>query len=200
MNRMKLEGTDTRRIRADGQRNLVALLQAAKEVFAEAGTEAPVRDIAQRAGVGVGTVYRHFPKRSDLIAAVFSHEIDACADAAADIAAKHPPFEAMQRWMQEFVKLAATKRGLAEVLHSGDPAFDFMPVKREQRLFPAFRALFEASVAAGEIRADVKADDLLNAAATLCMSAPDDRHTASAMTALLIDGLRFRPVQDASGS
>jgi AcrR family transcriptional regulator len=179
-----------RRVRADAQRNLLALLDAAKHVFAEAGTEAPVREIADRAGVGVGTVYRHFPTRADLIAAVFAQEIDACADAADRIAAGHPPFEALSLWMGEFVNLASTKRGLAQALHSGDPAYDFVPAKREQRLFPAFRTLFDAALASGEIRSVVGADDFLDAAATLCRSAGDRPDKALRLVTLLVDGLR----------
>jgi AcrR family transcriptional regulator len=109
--------------RADARRNLDALLKAAMAVFAESGVDAPVREIAERAGVGVGTVYRHFPQRSDLIAAVFRQEIDACADAAPRIAAEYPPGEALSRWMQRYVDFIAAKRGLAAALHSGDPAY-----------------------------------------------------------------------------
>ncbi len=83
-----------RPVRADARRNLDALLQGALAVFAVSGVDAPVREIAERAGVGVATVYRHFPQRSDLIAAVFRREIDACADAAPVLADEHAPFEA----------------------------------------------------------------------------------------------------------
>jgi AcrR family transcriptional regulator len=180
-----------RRARADAQRNLLTLLHAAKEVFAESGLDAPVRDIADRAGVGVGTLYRHFPRRPDLIAAVFKQEMDACADAAEALAAEHPPFEALEIWMQRFVKLAATKHGLAQALHSGDPAFDALPARREQRLRPAFRALFEAATGSGEIQSDISADDFLNAAAHLCMSVNDTRpELAQGLVALLVRGLR----------
>ena len=183
-----------RRVRADAQRNVLTLLQAAKEVFAEAGVDAPVRGIAERAGVGIGTVYRHFPTRADLVAAVFAREIDACADSADRIAAEHPPFEALRLWMGEFVALASIKRGLAQALHSGDPAFDFMPAKRDQRLFPAFRKLFNAALSAGEIRGDVGADDVLNGAATLCRAADAARSDqALGLVMLMIDGLRRRP-------
>jgi AcrR family transcriptional regulator len=180
-----------RRPRADAQRNLATLLQAAKEVFAEAGLDAPVRDIAERAGVGVGTVYRHFPRRPDLVAAVFSRELEACADAAETLAVEHPPFEALKRWMRIFVELVATKHGLAQALHSGDPAFDELPVRREQRLRPAFRALFDAAAAAGEIHNDISADDFLNAAGHLCHSANNGRpEQAQGLVALLVRGLR----------
>lgn len=180
-----------RRVRADAQRNLLTLLQAAKEVFAEAGIDAPVRDIADRAGLGIGTVYRHFPQRADLIAAVFRQEIEACADAADALAAEHPPFEALALWMQRFVELAATKRGLAQALHSGDQAFDCLPARREQRLRPAFRMLFDSALQAGTIRNSVEADDFLNGAATLCMSVDQARpDQARHLVTLLVDGLR----------
>src|ERR1700748_3571951 len=98
---LKPRGTD-RRVRADAQRSLDALLQAAKEVFATSGVDAPVREIADKAGVGLGTLYRHFPQRADLVAAVFKREIDACADAAPVLAAKHAPFDALKAWMQRY--------------------------------------------------------------------------------------------------
>ena len=180
-----------RRTRADAQRNLLTLLQAAKQVFAETGADAPVRDIAQRAGVGIGTVYRHFPRRADLVAAVFRQELDACADAAESIAAENSPYEALRLWMQRFVELAATKQGLAQVLHSGDPAFDALPAHREQRLRPAFRALYTAAAASGEVQSDVGADEFLNAAASLCASAAkSDPEQARRLIALLVHGLR----------
>jgi AcrR family transcriptional regulator len=181
-----------RRVRADAQRNLVTLLQAAKAVFAESGVDAPVRDIAERAGVGIGTVYRHFPRRPDLIAAVFSQELDSCADAASELAAQYPPFEAFAIWMRRFVDLAATKHGLAQALHSGDPAFAALPARREQRLRPAFRGLFEAAVQAGAIRSDIAPDEFLNAAASLCLSARDGQtDAAQRMVATLVNGLRY---------
>ncbi|MBI1202841.1 MAG: TetR family transcriptional regulator [Rhodopseudomonas sp.] len=180
-----------RRVRADAQRNLDALLEAAKSVFVTAGVGAPVRAIAEQAGVGVGTVYRHFPQRADLIAAVFRREMDACADAAAVFAATQPPFEALASWMQRFTGFIATKRGLASALHSGDPAFDGLIGYFDRRLRPAFRGLFDAAVAAGQIRADVDGDEILGAVASLCMSVYNDGPGhAERMVALLIDGLR----------
>ena len=186
------EAPKARPVRADAQRNLDALLEAALAVFATSGVDAPVREIAVRAGVGVGTVYRHFPERSDLIAAVFRREIDACADAAPVLAAEHEPGEALARWIQRYVAFIATKRGLAAALHSGNPAYDTLPAYFEKRLLPALRTLLEAAAAAGEMRADVEPDDLLGAVARLCMQA-NDKGAANArrMVALLVDGLRY---------
>ena len=181
-----------RRVRADAQRSLEALLQAAKGVFAVSGVDAPVREIAEKAGVGLGTLYRHFPTRADLIAAVFRHEMDACADAAPILAAGHAPFEALTNWLQRYADFVGTKRGLVKALYSGDPAYESLPARFEQRLRPAFRMLVEAAVAAGDIRADVDADELIGAVASLCMSAYNaGPGRAERMVALLLDGLRY---------
>ena len=178
--------------RADAQRNMEALLRAALAVFARSGVDAPVRDIAEKAGVGVGTVYRHFPQRSDLIVAVFRQEVDACADAAAMFAAKYPPTEALSRWMQRFTEFVAAKRGLATALHSGDPAYEPLPAYYDGKLRPAVEGLLKRAVAAGEIRDGVSPGDLLSAAVSLCRPAYDvaPDHT-NRMIALLIDGLRY---------
>ena len=181
-----------RRLRADARRNIDTLLQTAMAVFASSGVDAPVREIAEKAGVGVGTIYRHFPQRSDLIAAVFRREIDACADAAPALAADHEPGEALARWIQRYVDFIAAKRGLAKALHSGDPTFDTLPAYFTQRLEPALRALLKSAASAGQVRPDIAAEELLGAVASLCMHAfvQGPKH-ARRMASLLVDGLRF---------
>jgi AcrR family transcriptional regulator len=185
-------GHTDRRVRADAQRNIDTLLQTAMAVFANSGVDAPVREIAEKAGVGVGTIYRHFPQRSDLIAAVFRREIDACADAAPVLAAEHEPAEALAQWMQRYVDFIAAKRGLAKALHSGDPAFDTLPAYFKQRLEPALRALLKSAASAGQVRPDIAAEELLGAVASLCMHAyaQGPKH-ARRMVSLLVDGLRY---------
>jgi AcrR family transcriptional regulator len=186
------EARTSRPIRADAQRNVDALLEAALAVFTTSGVDAPVREIAEKAGVGVGTLYRHFPERSDLIVAVFRREIDACAATAPVLAAQYKPGDALAQWMQRYAAFIAIKRGLATALHSGNPAFDTLRAYFEQRVQPALRALLKAAVAAGEVRSDVDADDLLGAAASLCMSAHNAAPgQAERMVALLVDGLRY---------
>ncbi|GAP96818.1 TetR/AcrR family transcriptional regulator [Leptolyngbya sp. NIES-2104] len=186
------EASKSRPVRADAQRNIDALLEAALAVFATSGVDAPVREIAEKAGVGIGTVYRHFPQRSDLIVAVFRHQVDACADAASVLAAKHPPGEALALWMQRYADFIATKRGLATALHSGNPAFNTLPIYFDKRLRPALQALLNAAASAGEVRTDIEPDDLLRAVASLCMSADGDRTDyVRRMVALLVDGLRY---------
>ncbi|RYG43717.1 TetR/AcrR family transcriptional regulator [bacterium] len=186
------ENGPSRPLRADAQRSRDALLEAALAVFATSGVDAPVREIAERAGVGVATLYRSFPQRADLIAAVFQREIDACADAAPVLAAEHAPGEALTQWIERYQGFLATKRGLASALHSGDPAYENLPAYFTRRLDPALQGLLDAASAAGAIRDDVSAGDLLFAVASLsayaCRQGPDH---AVRMVALLLDGLRY---------
>jgi AcrR family transcriptional regulator len=186
------ESTVPRRLRADAQRNIDSLLEAAKKVFGTSGVDAPAKEIADLAGVGVGTLYRHFPQRSDLVKAVLQRGIDACADAGPALSATHEPGTALAMWLQLYTEFLATKRGLAAALHSGDPAFDALPGYFNERMGPALGALLEAATASGEIRADISAMDLLHAIAHLCMPVPGEGPTYSKrMVAVLIDGLRY---------
>ncbi len=184
-----------RAVRADALRNEDALLEAAKIVFVSAGVDAPVRDIAAQAGVGIGTLYRRFPKRSDLVAAVFRREVDACVAEAEVLAATHPPGEALQRWLNRYTVFLATKKGLAAALFSGDPAFDALPAYFRERFEPCLAALLQSAAGAGVIRADVAPYDLLRAIGNLAVSTGDDaqRHTQD-MVKLLFDGLRYGAV------
>lgn len=185
-------GAQRNPMRADARRNIDKLLQTALVVFASSGVDAPMREIAERAGVGVGTIYRHFPQRSDLIAAVFRREIDACAAAAATLAAEHAPFDALASWMQRVVDFVATKRGLAAALSAGDPAYDGLPGYLDQRLRPALQGLLDAAAASGDLRAGVPPNELLQAAASLCAPARDvGPDHARRMVGLLLDGLRY---------
>jgi AcrR family transcriptional regulator len=183
--------TRQRRQRVDAQRNTGALLEAAKTAFATSGVDVPAKEIAALAGVGVGTLYRHFPRRSDLIVAVLQREIDACADAGPALSATHEPTGALVQWLHRYTEFVATKRGLATALHSGDPAFDALPGYFWERLGPVLTDLLDTATSAGEIRADVNAKDLLTAVALLCHPAPDTGPAYSQrMVGLLVDGLR----------
>src|ERR1700735_2306041 len=110
--------------RADARRNEQALLEAAAAIFVRAGVEAPIRDIAARAGVGTATIYRHFPTRSDLVIAVYGEELEACRAAGQALLASSPsPFAALRAWIEAFVDLVVTKRGLAAALQSMDAPY-----------------------------------------------------------------------------
>lgn len=181
-----------RPVRADARRNIDALLRAAREVFNASGVDAPVKEIAERAGVGVGTLYRHFPQRPDLIKAIIRKEVDACAEAASKLAAHHAAAEALALWMQRLVDLVATKRGLAAALHSGNPAYQLLPDYVLSRLTPALQGLLDAAAAAGTIRTGVNASELLLAGMRVAAPASDgDVAQARRMVALMVDGVRF---------
>ena len=180
-----------RPVRADARRNEDALLEAAKRVFATAGVDAPAREIAAQAGVGVGTLYRRFSKRSDLIAAVFRREIDACVADVQKFAAEKAPDEALTSGLMRYTRFVATKRGLAAALHSGDPAFDALPIYFRTRFEPALQSLLETAAAAGVIRNDIVAYDLLRAIGNLSVATGEDGvDHIRRMVALLIDGLK----------
>jgi len=186
-----------RRRRVDAQRNTDSLLEAAKAVFATSGVDAPAKQITDLAGVGVGTLYRHFPQRSDLVKAVLEHEIDACADAGPLMSAEHEPVEALSRWISRYTELLATKDGLAAALHKGGPAFDALVDHFLQRLGPALAALLDAASARGEIRSDVSAKDLLYAVALLCLPTPGEGPDYNQrMVTVFVDGLRFGATSD----
>jgi AcrR family transcriptional regulator len=192
------QNTAPRPLRADAQRNIDSLLDAAKSVFGTSGVDAPAKEIADLAGVGVGTLYRHFPKRSDLVKAVFQHEVDACADAAPALAAKHEPVVALEKWLERYTEFLATKRGLASALHSGDPAFDALPGYFIGRLGPAVGSLVDAAVEAGEIRAVASPKDLLYAVSKLCVPLHDEEpEHGRRMIDLLVDGLQHGAGQPA---
>lgn len=178
------------RRRADARRNEEALLDAAAVAFVDAGVEAPVRDIAARAGVGVGTFYRHFPTRADLVVAVYRHQVEALAEAGAtSLAGPVAPYDALVRWIDGFVDFLVTKHGLAGALQDGD-GFEGLHDYFLDRLVPACAALLEAAADAGEVRADIGALELMRGVGNLCIGADDPRYDARRLVALLVAGLR----------
>ena len=158
----------SRRQRSDARRNAVVLVEAAKTVFAGSGVDAPAKEITDLAGVGVGTLYRHFPRRSDLVVAVLQHDIDECLEAAHEFATARNPWEAVLAWIERFTAFVGTKRGLATALHSGDPAYDDLPKHLMDRLEPAFQTLLGRAVASGQARDDVAAKEVLVTIALMC--------------------------------
>ncbi|MEV5010264.1 TetR/AcrR family transcriptional regulator [Streptomyces sp. NPDC056159] len=179
--------------RKDARRNKEALLDAAAAVFVTSGVEAPVRDIATKAGVGLGTIYRHFPTRADLIIAVYRHQVDACAEAGPTLLAASPtPHAALGRWISLFVDFLATKHGLAAVLQSDNAAFDTLHAYFLDRLVPVCAQLLKAAAAAGEIRSDISAYELMRGVGNLCIGADSDPgYDARRLAEILIAGLRL---------
>jgi AcrR family transcriptional regulator len=181
-----------RQKRTDAQRNEQALLAAAAAVFVASGVEAPVRDIAAAAGVGMGTIYRHFPTRADLVVAVYRHQVEACAEAGPVLLAKSgSPHAALGQWVNLFVDFLVTKHGLAAVLQPGSVGFDALHAYFLDRLVPVCAQLLAAAAEAGEISADIDALELMYGIGNLCVGAGNDpRYNARRMVELLIAGLR----------
>src|SRR5258706_11335796 len=155
-------GQPARQKRADAQRNEQALLAAAAAVFVTSGVEAPVRDIAAAAGVGMGTIYRPFPTRADLVVAVYRHQVEACAEAGPVLLASSvTPHAALTRWINLFVDFLVTKHGLAAVMQSDNAGFDALHAYFLDRLVPVCAQLLDAAAEAGEIRSDLDAYELM---------------------------------------
>lgn len=191
-------GSSARRKRADARRNEATLLDAAAAAFITSGVDVPVRDIAARAGVGVGTIYRHFPTRADLIVAVYRHQVEACAEAGPTLLANSStPHAALARWIDLFVDFLVTKHGLAEALQSDDAAFETLHAYFLDRLVPVCAQLLDAATTAGEILPDMNPYELLRGVGNLCIGADDPRYDARRMVELLIAGLRLHPLPPA---
>ncbi|WOX14668.1 helix-turn-helix domain-containing protein [Streptomyces sp. N50] len=179
--------------RADARRNKETLLDAAAKVFVASGVDAPVRDIAREAGVGLGTIYRHFPTRADLVIAVYRYQVEACAEAGpALLASSATPYAALREWINLFVDFLVTKHGLAAVLRSDTAGFEALHGYFLDRLLPVCAELFDAAVAAGEVRSDLTSYEIMRGVGNLCVGAEgDERYDALRLVDVFIAGLRL---------
>ncbi|WP_113698810.1 TetR/AcrR family transcriptional regulator [Nonomuraea lactucae] len=178
--------------RSDAVRNQQALLTAAAEVFTTSGVNAPIRQIAARAGVGLATIYRHFPTRADLVTAVYHHQIEACADAGpALLASADTPLAALRQWVDLFVDFLVTKHGLADALQSDSASFATLHAYFLDRLLPVTARLLDAAVEAGEIRPGTQPYELLRGIGNLCIGRDDNPdYDPRRLIDLLLRGLR----------
>lgn len=180
-------------LRADAQRNRERLVEVAAQAFATDGVDASLEEIARRAGVGIGTLYRHFPTREHLVEIVYRREVEGLCHAADDLARDLPSDIALEQWMQRFVDYIATKRGLATslrlLLNTNSTLFS----DSSGRVTLALRGLVEKAAASGTIRADVDASDVLHALGGIysAPNTPDWRDRSGRLVKLLMDGLRF---------
>lgn len=189
------------RRRRDVERNERALLDASAGVFAELGVDAPVRAVAAAAGVGIATLYRHFPTRSDLVVAVYRHQIDACAEAGPALLASEPtPFAATLAWVHRFVDFLGTKHGLARVWEGDAAGITALHVLFVERLVPVLDDLLDAASASGEVVAPVTGYQLIRAVGDLVAFAPrDPDYDVRRMITLLVTGLR-QPQPEITGT
>ena len=177
--------------RADARRNYEKLLAAAREAFAEQGTAATLEDIAARAGVGIGTLYRHFPTRPDLLEAVYLDEVQAIC-ASAEKYADLPPWEALSGWLREFVAFAATKRALAEEMFTYIDRDAELFKSCAQGIYGAGVPLLKRAQEAGEVRTDTDVSDVTKMIAGIAAIRTTDPEQIDRIVAVALDGLRPR--------
>lgn len=188
--------------RADACRNRDRLLAVAAEAFSRCGVEASLENIAKSAEVGIGTLYRHFPTRHALIEAVYRHNVDRLCAGADELRATLPADEALAQWMQRFVGYVASKKGLAAYLKSVVAADSDLFESTHARVRHTIEELVTSAVAAGTIRTDVDAMDVLRALGGVCLMAePGATEQGARLAALLMDGLRYQgaPLSGATG-
>ena len=184
-----------RPLRADARRNRERLLEVAVRSFSLDGPDVPLESIAKAAGVGIGTLYRHFPTREALVEAAYRNELDRLCSAVPGLLAEQAPDQALRAWMDLFVDYMVTKRGMADALRaviaSGGNPF----AHSRDMLLSAIGRLAEAGVTAGSIRPDVPAEDIFAGltGVTLTVGDPARRDQARRLLDLLMDGLRHRP-------
>jgi AcrR family transcriptional regulator len=181
-----------RKPRADALRNRDRLIEAAKASFAAAGADVSLEEIARRASVGIGTLYRHFPTRDAIIEAVYRREVEQLADAANRLTVSLPPGEALHAWMRLFVDYIATKRVIAPALKTMVGGASELRASSSARITEAMARMVERAKTAGDIRADADPADLLRAIAgfTQFSAGGDWEASARRLIDILMDGLR----------
>jgi AcrR family transcriptional regulator len=177
--------------RADARRNYDKLVTAARTAFTEDGTSAPLEDVAERAGVGIGTLYRHFPTRQVLLEAVYVDEVEAMARAAADLS-ELPPWDALSQWLHQYLGFAATKKALNEALMEAAPDSDVL-LSCRTAITGAGTALVERAQREGVIRADTNFMDVVRMVGGIAMVPTADPGQKERMLELALDGLRYQP-------
>ena len=187
----------SRKPRADALRNRDLLLEAAKSVFTAGGPEASLEAVARTAGVGIGTLYRHFPTREALFEAVYRHEVQQLADLAERLKKETRPIEALRQWMRSIVKFVATKKGMSIALALAVSKDSDLASYSSDRLTRAIGLLLEQAIAAGEVRSDVSPEDLLRAIVGMCYThdQPGWQKNVLRLVDIFVDGLRNRPAK-----
>jgi len=180
-------------LRADAQKNRDKLIKAAGLAFFQHGIDTSLEEIAERAGVGIGTLYRHFPTREHLVEVVYRREVEDLCQAAETLAKKYPPDVALAEWMLRFVDYIAAKRGMADSLKLLVASNSEFFAESSGRIPAALQKLVDAAIATGTIRADIESSDVLHALSGIYSApkTPDWRERSKRMVALLMDGLRF---------
>jgi len=193
---------ERRKPRADSLRNRERLLVTARDVFSAGGPDASLEGVARAAGVGIGTLYRHFPTREALFQAVYKREVDQLVDLATSLAAEQSPLEALRRWLHGFIGMVATKKGMLAALAPAAGSSSELYADSTARLTRSIKDLMAKAVAAGQIRDDIAPEDAMRAVIGICY-APEQagwQGTVVRLVDVFVDGLRLRPAEPARGS
>ncbi len=183
-----------RRPRADAARNRERVLEAARAVFSAGGADASLEAVAKQAGVGIGTLYRHFPTREALFEAVYRREVEQLGELAEQLKSEAEPVDALRRWLRSNVEFVATKKGMVAALALAAYSPSELHAYSFDRLTSAVGALLERAVAAGEIRSDIRPEDLIRALVGMCYmhDQPGWQATVMRLLDVFVDGLRVR--------
>jgi AcrR family transcriptional regulator len=183
-----------RTLRADARRNRDRLLNAAVRAFSQDGADVTLDAIAKDAGVGIGTLYRHFPTREALIEAAYRSELARLCDAVPDLLQEMRPDEATRAWMDRYIEYMTTKRGMADALRAVIASGGTPYAQSRDRLITAITSLLQAGAASGALRADIEPADVLASLSGISLAAgePAQRAQARRLLDLLMDGLRYR--------
>jgi AcrR family transcriptional regulator len=185
----------TRKPRADAARNRERVLEAAKAVFSAGGPDASLEAVAKRAGVGIGTLYRHFPTREALFEAVYRREVEQLSDLAEQLKNEAEPVEALRRWLRSNVEFVATKKGMTAALALAAHGMSELYAYSADRLTKAIGSLLDRAIAAGEIRSDIGPADVLRALVGMCYmnDQPGWQKSVLRLLDVFVDGLRVQP-------
>jgi AcrR family transcriptional regulator len=184
-----------RKPRSDAVRNRERVLASAKAVFSAGGPDASLEAVAKRAGVGIGTLYRHFPTREALYEAVYRREVEQLGELAEQLKGEIAPVDALRRWLRSNVEFVATKKGMSAALALAAHGSSELSAYSFDRLTKAVGALLDRAVATGEIRSDISAEDVLRALVGMCYmhDQPGWQSTVLRLLDVFVDGLRVQP-------
>jgi AcrR family transcriptional regulator len=201
LDKKRLDQRASRKQRADALRNRDRLLESARTVFSDGGPEASLEAVARKTGVGIGTLYRHFPTREALFEAVYRREVEQLADLAERLKKETRPTEALRQWMRSVVRFVATKKGMSAALALAIAKDSDLVSYSSDRLTRAIGSLLEQAIAAGEIRGDISSEDLLRAIIGMCYT--HDQHgwqkNVLRLVDIFVDGLSQSARQTLNG-
>jgi AcrR family transcriptional regulator len=184
-----------RKPRADAARNRERVLEAAKGVFSAGGADASLEAVAKRAGVGIGTLYRHFPTREALFEAVYRREVEQLSELAEQLKNEPVPVDALRRWLRSGIEFIATKKGMSAALAIAVQGTSELRAYSFDRLTKAAGMLLDRAVAAGEIRSGLSSEELIRALVGMCLldDKPGWQKSVQRLIEIFVDGLRVFP-------